>query len=229
MSNFNKRKGDKGMIKAILMDYTGTILQQTGPEIEKMIYRVTKYSDFASVNEAMKFWFTNLEKYERDCVDEKFLTQDELCLTLLKICQEKYNLKDDIEFLHQLNQGLWKNGPFYDDVVPFFSACKLPIYIITNNGITYAEENFRKNNVNPAGIISAEDVRAYKPHPAIFCCALKKASCNADEVVHIGDSYSADYLGARKCGIRSVLIDRNGKDTHDCKKITDLRDILDLI
>ena len=58
---------------------------------------------------------------------------------------------------------------------------------------------------------------------------LTKTGYTADEVVHIGDSYSADYLGARESGIRSILIDRKNKDPHDCEKATDLREILTMI
>ena len=49
-------------MKAVLMDYTGTIIRQAGPEIEEMIYRVTKNTDFQSVREAMEYWFKNLNE-----------------------------------------------------------------------------------------------------------------------------------------------------------------------
>lgn len=210
------------MIKAILLDYTGTVLQQAGADIEKMLHLVTKNSDFSSPKEAMAFWFSNLERLEKQSCGKTFLSQDEICLQLLQLCAETHKLQGDREALHRLNQGLWSNGPFFPDTVAFFDACPLPIYIITNNGSEYVAENFRKNNLTPAGIISAEEVKAYKPRAEIFAAALQKAGCTADEAVHIGDSYTADYLGAQAVGLRCILLDRAGTDTHACEKAATL-------
>ena len=43
-------------------------------------------------------------------------------------------------------------------------------------------------------------VRACKPHRELFDKALEVSGCNADEVLHIGDSYGSDVLGARAAG-----------------------------
>ena len=46
-----------------------------------------------------------------------------------------------------------------------------------------------------------------KPHPSIYQSALRGIGCAAQDVVFVGDSYEADYVGPRSVGINALLID----------------------
>ena len=46
-----------------------------------------------------------------------------------------------------------------------------------------------------------------KPHPSIFMSALTRLDCDASEALFVGDSYEADYLGAKGVGMQALLID----------------------
>jgi len=48
-----------------------------------------------------------------------------------------------------------------------------------------------------------------KPHPSIFEAALKLAGVDAFESVMVGDSLSQDIEGARRVGMRGVLVRRS--------------------
>ena len=212
--------------KAVLLDYTGTMIRQAGADIEEMISRVFRHSDFASVKEALGFWFMNLDRLERAARGDSFRNEDELCLELLDLCQKEHGLADNHEELHLLNQGLWRRGPLYPDTAAFIESCPLPVYVLTNNAASYVEENLSAHGIHPAGIISAEDVRAYKPDPEIFTEAVRSTGCSADEIIHIGDSYSSDVLGARGAGIDAVLIDRDGTaGERDCLTVSSLTEL----
>ena len=58
-----------------------------------------------------------------------------------------------------------------------------------------------------------ERVKSAKPDPHIFNYTLAKVGVSAAEVVHVGDTYEADIVGARNVGIRPILIDRDGTQT----------------
>jgi len=49
-----------------------------------------------------------------------------------------------------------------------------------------------------------------KPQPAIFERALARAGVIAAEAAYVGDLYSIDVLGARRVGLRAVLLDPGG-------------------
>jgi len=59
---------------------------------------------------------------------------------------------------------------------------------------------------------SSEEAGSCKPDPGIFHLALAKAGCTAAEASFVGDTPSADVVGARSVGMRSVLIVEPGRD-----------------
>lgn len=61
-----------------------------------------------------------------------------------------------------------------------------------------------------------------KPSPRIFHIALSRAGVEPSRVVHIGDTYQTDVVGARRAGIRGIMLDRRGGTHHDHEVITAL-------
>ena len=50
-------------------------------------------------------------------------------------------------------------------------------------------------------------IGASKPSPALYRLAVQRAATSAERIVHVGDSYYADVLGARTVGMDAILID----------------------
>jgi putative hydrolase of the HAD superfamily len=48
-----------------------------------------------------------------------------------------------------------------------------------------------------------------KPDPAIFRLAAEGLGLEPEEIIHVGDSYAEDYLGAIQAGMKAVLLDRD--------------------
>ena len=61
-----------------------------------------------------------------------------------------------------------------------------------------------------AGTISSAEHGYMKPHPSIFEAALRGAAVTAAESVMVGDSLTHDVDGARRLGMRGVLVSRSG-------------------
>ncbi|HSF33817.1 MAG TPA: HAD-IA family hydrolase [Candidatus Tectomicrobia bacterium] len=68
-----------------------------------------------------------------------------------------------------------------------------------------------------------------KPHPRIFESALELAGVPAHEVLHVGDNYQQDVVGARQVGMYAVWLRRRGEQTADCPVISSLRELLTII
>lgn len=76
----------------------------------------------------------------------------------------------------------------------------------------------------------SQEVGEEKPGPAIFRLALSRAGVPAGEVVHVGDSLSADVEGARNAGLRPVWLDRDGRsEGSNVPTIRDLRGLVPLL
>ena len=69
-------------------------------------------------------------------------------------------------------------------------------------------------------IVASHDarVRSEKPDPHIFNYALEAVGVSAEEVVHVGDTYEADIVGAEGVGIRSILLDRDSTQASRWKE-----------
>ncbi len=77
-------------------------------------------------------------------------------------------------------------------------------------------------------VVSAA-VGAEKPDPAIFRHALGRCAVPAERALHVGDSYEEDFLGARKAGLRAVLIRRDGAGTEGAEVVSSLSEVLELL
>ena len=80
-------------------------------------------------------------------------------------------------------------------------------------------------------VVTSVEAGAEKPHLPIFREALSRAGVGADEAVHVGDQLDSDIEGARRAGIRPVLIDRYGNHVsyRDAPRIASLEKLPDLI
>jgi HAD superfamily hydrolase (TIGR01509 family) len=69
-----------------------------------------------------------------------------------------------------------------------------------------------------SGIVGIE-----KPDPGIFREALRVCGADPANVIHVGDLYEIDVVGARSAGIRGVLVDPSGIRTDaDCPRFPSL-------
>ncbi len=61
------------------------------------------------------------------------------------------------------------------------------------------------------------EVGAAKPDSQIFTAALQKHHCIAENVWHIGDSFKADYCGAKAAGLKAIWLNREQEKVESGK------------
>ena len=72
--------------------------------------------------------------------------------------------------------------------------------------------------------------QAAKPAPQIFHLALEKHAVDPEEALHIGDSLRDDVEGAKKAGLHTVLLDRDGKQQGvNVRTIKNLEELFQLL
>ncbi len=110
-------------------------------------------------------------------------------------------------------------------------AAGLKIGLVTNN--TIAEQMGKLERLGLLPLLDAlaisEAVGFAKPDPRIFAAALERLGCAAGEAVMVGDSWSADVLGAQAAGIRAIWLNRYGRECPDAalaREITVLDEVL---
>ncbi len=217
------------MVQAVFIDYMGTTVDERSPEMAEIVRRICKNSAVHDPEQVQRFILDDRRRYEADSYLDAYLTEDEIVDWLIGDMEAQIGLADDPDALRGLIRAHWVNAPVFPDARAFFERCPVPIYIITNNGLPYMERALAQNGLKAAGVVSADTVRAYKPHRELFEEALRISGCAPDEAVHIGDSYDTDVVGARAAGIRPVLLLRGKAPRDGVESADDLTQALDLI
>ena len=203
------------MVKAVFIDYMGTTVDEHSAEMSEIVRRICKNSSLHDPRQVQRFILDNRRRYEVDSYLDAYLTQDEIVDRLILDMVDQIRLTDEPSALRGLIRSHWVNAAVFPDARAFFERCPVPIYIITNIGLPYMEQALQHNGLKAAGVISADTARAYKPYREIFAEALRVSGCAPGEVVHIGDSYDTDVVGAHDAGIRPVLLLRGRAPQHD--------------
>ena len=134
-------------------------------------------------------------------------------------------------------EELFKGATFvlFDDVLAILKTLKerkLILGLLTNatRGLVSIH---RKLGLEPYldFVVTSEEAGADKPNPLIFQTALQRAGVEASEVVHVGDQYKLDVVGARGVGINPILIDRYNlyPEVSDCPRICNLTEIAEYL
>lgn len=221
-----ERKASR-MLKAVFLDYTGTIMKEKNRYTLEMAQSIATHSSLRDIPEIFRVWWALIKEFEDASYMEHYLTEDQIAEKALDILDEKYGFCGSHAEFMELAHCFWSKSPAFEDVRDFFEQCPLPIYIITNNGSEYVNVFLQDNGLRCAGVVCGDMVKAYKPHKELFLKALAVSGCKADEVIHIGDSVTSDVRGAQSAGIRPVLLDREHRAmSGDYLTVTSLMELL---
>jgi putative hydrolase of the HAD superfamily len=107
----------------------------------------------------------------------------------------------------------------------------IPVHLVSNNTDFLLETLSRLGwDGHFASVTYSQEAGAEKPDPRVFALALTRAGVPPSEVVHVGDSWEADYVGARRAGLRGIWLNRkNSPAPAPCESLSDLAGLLKAI
>jgi putative hydrolase of the HAD superfamily len=122
----------------------------------------------------------------------------------------------------------------YDDVAPALRelagrGVRLGLISNSHRCLASFQQHFALDGLI-AGAVSSSEHGYLKPHPSIFEAALKLVGVEPGESMMVGDSVTHDIEGARRVGMRGVLVHRSPEPApatpQDVRVIRDLSDLL---
>ena len=147
---------------------------------------------------------------------------------------EKLGIKENREFLARKIDELWWEYakltayPDVQETLANLSSKRIKMGIVTNG----TEKDFKQilqrlSLTNYFDIVVGVEVcKKAKPHKEIFLHALARLHVEPEEAIFVGDSFEYDYEGARKAGLKPILIDRDGKGLANVNSIRHLTELL---
>lgn len=120
----------------------------------------------------------------------------------------------------------WKPYPDVLDSLKELREADYRLGVISNASHTLPETLRRTGLSTQLDTITYSfEIGAEKPHPKIFRAAIARAGTTPERAVHVGDSYDADYLGARRVGLHALLLCREGIPPGTCPSIRSLKEL----
>lgn len=209
------------MVKAILFDFWGTLVENGTASPTREICRILRVSmpfkDFIVPFEEVFFakrWETQEEGFR--AVFERFGQRPH------PVAVEKC-------------VGLWNKNKLlatpYEDTESMLKTLrekgiKLALISNTDNfSVNFVLDKYKLRDYFDAIVLSCDEGKL-KTDPALFEVALEKLGVDKEDALMVGDSLETDIEGAKKAGVPSLLIDRKNKREYSPKILT-LNELLD--
>ncbi|GAB4355682.1 MAG: hypothetical protein Kow0099_39500 [Candidatus Abyssubacteria bacterium] len=155
----------------------------------------------------------------------------------------------DQEVFRRLGIPEEKHAPIFDEIYQFFGnpaawdlypdtletldrltteGFKLAIVSNWNSSLTTIVTGLSIDHYFQFALSSAE-AGWKKPSPRIFHLALERAAVEPSRVIHVGDTYQTDVLGAANAGIRGIMLDRRSQSHSNHETIKSLLELVPLL
>jgi 2-haloacid dehalogenase/putative hydrolase of the HAD superfamily len=200
------------MIKAFFVDFYGTVVHEDEEIVGQICAKIKVNSGTdALLDEIAAFWWQALAGLMDEHCGRRFLSQRETELLSLRKTLHHFHASFDENELCRPMFRHWQTSALFADAAHFLRQVKRPVYVLSNIDNHDIRAIIAYHRLHFAGVITSEDVRAYKPRPDLFRRALQLYRLRPDDVLHAGDSFSSDIIGAHRAGIRCAWVNR----THD--------------
>lgn len=206
------------MIKAIIFDCWGTLFYK-----DLMPH---PHDEFAKKLGKSMSDYSYLKIFEKNLMLERCNDVESAIRNLLKDLKINANRKLIRELANILVVKGTKNIKPYPETSQVLKELKKNFKLgLISNTFSPVFENLEKKyglkNIFDV-IVTSYEVGVMKPNPKIFDIALEKLGVGKEEVLLIGDHIEDDIRAAEKIGIKSILIDRDGKYPNYPNRITSL-------
>ena len=199
-------------VSALSFDLDDT-LWPFGPAVERAeaalrAWLIEHAPDTASVLPTQQALSELREEYERLCPD---LASDYRALRIgsIRLALERANADVTLtERAYEVFYAARNNVEFYEDALPALAwlSARFPLIAVTNGNadlrLTGGGEFFRET-------LSARALGIAKPEPEIFHAAAAALDVQPAELLHVGDDYHLDIVGALNAGLQAAWVVRD--------------------
>lgn len=228
--------------RAILFDFFGTLVRYSPSRVAQgypQTHALLRTLGIDLSYEAfLRAWVDASEELDRRSAREaREFSMDEVARGFLARVSSEPRPEGAREAIWRCYVAEWEKGIAYIPGVPDLIrslATRFRVALVTNTHhapliARHLDALGIADRFDPV-ITSIEHGRK-KPHPSIFEAALSLLRCPPSAALFVGDSFEADYAGARAAGMRAVLIDpdrtSNAPTTDVIASVLDLNHYLD--
>ncbi|MEU8087772.1 HAD family hydrolase [Micromonospora sp. NPDC049101] len=219
------------MIKGLLLDFYGTVVEDDDAIMQAIADQVAAgASPSVAGDEVMDAW---AREYEAVAAGPQFRTLRHCAMHSLARVMAAVGCAGDPVRLCAAQFEYWQSPPLRPGTREFLSRVTVPICVVSDVDRADLDAAMAHHGLAFTAVVTSEEVRAYKPDRDMFTRALAALDLRADDVLHVGDSTSADVYGAHAAGIQAVWINHRGHtrpdDTPVAYEMTDLTRLTEIL
>jgi putative hydrolase of the HAD superfamily len=224
-------EGEKMRVKAVLFDLGGTLVKTAAiPEIYKRI--LGSFGIGVDPNQILEAHKANEKEFdvENGQIELGNAFWGQWNLKILR----RLGVENNAEFLAKKIDELWwdyADLQFHPDVIVTLtplSTKRIKMGIVTNGLKKDYEQILQRLEATSYFdvIVGIDTLNKAKPDRNIFLYAVERLRLKPSEVLFVGDSTARDYEGAKRAGLKPLLIDREGKALQNVDSIKSLTEVL---
>ena len=217
------------MYRALLLDVYGTLVHEDDAVLHPICEQVAGLAGVDAGAVAHEWWRLFREAGTA-AHGAAFRRQRDLSRITLAETMRVFGVRGDAAAMCREQVEFWRRPPIFADTAPFLAEVDVPVCIVSNIDRDDLESALAHHGLVVQGVVTSEDARAYKPRPEPFVRALGILGLRPGDVLHVGDSPSADVAGAGALGIDTAWVNRSGRRRpEDCRPtvtVPSLRELL---
>ncbi len=198
------------MYRAVLLDVYGTVVHDDDAVLEPICEHIATLAQVETPVVAGLWWRLFREAAE-ESHGETFRPQADLSRETLAATLRQLGVAADADQLCRPQFEFWRRPPIFADGLEFLQRVGVPVCLVSDIDRAELDAALTHHDVQVAAVVTSQDARAYKPRPEPFELAVEALGVRAGDVLHVGDSLTADVAGAAASGIDSAWINRSGR------------------
>lgn len=201
------------MIRGLLLDFYGTVVEDDDDIVAQICARAAASSSGAVTAEQVgAAWW---QAFRAAMGASQFRPQREIAVASLAAALSATGCTADAAVLCEQQVRFWRTAPLRPGTRAFLDSVELPVCVVSNIDRADLEAVLDHHGLSFTALVTSEDVGAYKPSRQMFRRGLAMLGLGAGDVVHVGDSLTADVAGAHAAGIAAVWVNRRGRPVPD--------------
>ncbi|MGH3291671.1 MAG: HAD family hydrolase [Trebonia sp.] len=201
------------MIRGLLLDFYGTVVDEDDEVVASICARAAESGPGAVTAEQVGAAWGRA--FQGAMGASPFRPQREIAVASLVAALSATGCTADPAVLCEEQFRFWRTAPLRPGTRAFLDSVDMPVCVVSNIDRADLEAVLAYHGLSFAAIVTSEDAGAYKPSPQIFRRGLAMLGLRAQEVLHVGDSLTADVAGARAAGIAAIWVNRRGRPVPD--------------
>ncbi|MDF0555843.1 haloacid dehalogenase type II [Kamptonema sp. UHCC 0994] len=229
---------DFSQFEVLSFDCYGTLIDWEGGILPVLKNLLETHNINQSDKQILELFAEFESELEKDT--NGYLKYREVLRQVVKKISERFNFDVTEAELNSLPDSL-KNWQPFPDTVEALKALKKRFHlaIISNTDDELFADTAKHLQVEFDWIITAEQVKSYKPSPRNFEFAIQKMGISPDKLLHVAESIYHDVIPVKAMGLSTVWVNRRvGKEGFGATKaasgeadleVPDLKTLVSLI